>query len=198
MGTWRTGAALGAVLALGAVGLAAPAQAGGGSDSGRNVVETRDECDPESFDRALGPGICDPDFDGGVEFEELVEELTEDPADVLRKRNAKGWTFSRDEMDIERHEEIHVVNTGGEAHTFTELPRYGAGCVPDLNAFFVGLPGFPASSAVRPPAYCFVGPFERFNFVGPGESVDVGGLSRGTHRFECVIHPWMRTTVHVH
>jgi hypothetical protein len=33
--------------------------------------------------------------------------------------------------------------------------------------------------------------------VAPGGTITVMNLSPGTHLFECLIHPWMRTTVHV-
>ena len=31
----------------------------------------------------------------------------------------------------------------------------------------------------------------------PGAEEMVSGLSVGTHKFECAIHPWMQTTVEV-
>jgi hypothetical protein len=37
-----------------------------------------------------------------------------------------------------------------------------------------------------------VGPF---NGMGAGDTLGLGQLSPGTHLFECLIHPWMRTTV---
>lgn len=197
MGTWRTGLAVGAALALAPVVAAGPAAAsGGGGHSGHDhYIETEDRCDPETFNAAIGEEICDPGYDGGVEFEDLVEELDEKPAAVLRKRNAKGWRFSRDELRMDADETIHVENTGGEAHSFTKLPSYGAGCVPDLNVFFVGLPGFPSADHVPPECE---DPAVFATVIGPGQDLTVEGLDPGRHFFECLIHPWMRTTVHVH
>ena len=46
--------------------------------------------------------------------------------------------------------------------------------------------GTPAAVPVGPP-----------NFTPPGGEVDVPPLAKGTHKFQCLIHPWMQTTVKV-
>ena len=33
--------------------------------------------------------------------------------------------------------------------------------------------------------------------VLPGDSINTGALDTGTYRFQCLIHPWQRTTVTV-
>jgi hypothetical protein len=71
---------------------------------------------------------------------------------------------------------------GGETHTFTEVVNFGTGIVPLLNA---------ALPAGTPPAQPIGDP----RFVPAGGSLDLGTLAPGTHRFECLIHPWMRVTV---
>ena len=73
-----------------------------------------------------------------------------------------------------------VGNNGGEVHTFTEVANFGAGVVPPLNA---------ALPAGTPPAQ----PIGPFNGLAAGETVEFDRLSTGTHLFECLIHPWMRT-----
>jgi hypothetical protein len=59
---------------------------------------------------------------------------------------------------------------------------FGAGFVPELNAALP--PG-------TPPAQ----PIGDLGLIDAGESLQLGGLSAGNHRFECLIHPWMRTVV---
>jgi hypothetical protein len=59
---------------------------------------------------------------------------------------------------------------------------FGAGIVPDLNAIFAVVP---------PPAVPIGDP----RFMPAGTRVTISNLSRGTHKFMCLIHPWMRSTV---
>jgi len=59
---------------------------------------------------------------------------------------------------------------------------FGGGIIPPLNNALP--PG-------TPPAQ----PIGDLRFIGPGEQLDLSGLPAGTHRFECLIHPWMRTTI---
>jgi hypothetical protein len=71
-------------------------------------------------------------------------------------------------------------------HTFTEVEHFGGGIVPQLNA----LSGNPA-----PAAECLQ--------LKPDDFVPAGGTHRddvtemGTELYQCCIHPWMRTVVHV-
>lgn len=78
-----------------------------------------------------------------------------------------------------------ATNYGGEFHTFSEVPNFGAGCVPDLN-LPLGLDGPPVSDCSR----------QVFKDTGivPGATLTVAPLPVGTHLFECLIHPWMRAT----
>lgn len=59
---------------------------------------------------------------------------------------------------------------------------FGAGFVPALNAALP--PGTPPAE-----------PIGDLGFIAAGETLRLRGLSAGTHRFECLIHPWMRTVV---
>jgi hypothetical protein len=78
-------------------------------------------------------------------------------------------------------QQISAINNGGEFHTFTEVANFGAGIVPDLNAALP--PGTPPAA-----------PVGDFNGIGAGETLELDALATGTHLFECLIHPWMRTT----
>jgi hypothetical protein len=76
---------------------------------------------------------------------------------------------------------------GGEAHTFTEVADFGPGCVGFINDL-VGLSGAPAGDCDLIQA----------TMVSPQRpELTVSGLAVGEHYFECLIHPWMRTTVTV-
>jgi hypothetical protein len=80
------------------------------------------------------------------------------------------------------NQHLTLTNSGGEVHTFTEVANFGTGFVPPLNA---ALPvGTPPAQPVGP-----------LNALAAGATVELGQLSSGTHLFECLIHPWMRTVV---
>jgi hypothetical protein len=155
------------VLALAAV----PASAVAGDT---RKVFAMDRCEPDSFNAAIGPGTCVRN--GGVTFDNFVRRLN--PQDG----GHNAWRFSRHDVALTPGQRLSVSNTGGETHTFTEVVNFGAGFVPELNAALP--PG-------TPPAQ----PIGGLGFIDAGENLQLGGLSAGTHRFECLIHPWMRTVV---
>src|SRR3954452_23910915 len=76
---------------------------------------------------------------------------------------------------------IHFVNEGGEAHTFTMVPKFGNGCVDALNP----VPGPPAVDCAT------IVP------ILPGGTADITVGQAPTVLFQCMIHPWMRSTVDV-
>ncbi len=78
-------------------------------------------------------------------------------------------------------------NVGGETHSFSEVKAFGA--TPD--------PRFAVLNGALPPGTPFAEPVGDQRFTPAGARFDITGLSRGTHFFECLIHPWMRTTVTV-
>ena len=140
---------------------------------GRTIF-VMDRCEPDSFNAAIGPGTCIRN--GGVTFDKF-----------LRRNNPKdgghnAWRFSRHDVTLEPGEPLHLKNTGGETHTFTEVVDFGTGIVPLLNASLP--PG-------TPPAV----PIGDLRFIAAGQTAEIDGLPAGQHRFECLIHPWMRTVV---
>jgi hypothetical protein len=135
-------------------------------------VFAMDRCEPDSFNAAIGPGTCIRN--GGVTFENFLRRVN--PQDG----GHNAWRFSRHDVALRSGQSLRVTNTGGEVHTFTEVANFGAGIVPELNAALP--PGTPAAV-----------PIGALNFFGAGESLDLDPLPVGTHRFECLIHPWMRT-----
>jgi plastocyanin len=161
--------AVAAFAILGVFASAAPALA-----AGDRAVFVMDRCEPASFDAAIAPGSCIRN--GGVTFDKFARRLN--PKDG----GHNAWRFSRHDVTLKPGQALTAVSTGGETHTFTEVRNFGAGIVPPLNA---ALPaGTPAAQPIGPP-----------NFLPAGQNLQITGLAPGEHRFECLIHPWMRTVV---
>jgi plastocyanin len=150
------------------------ASAGAALANDDRTVFVMDRCEPDSFDAVIGAGTCVRN--GGVTFDKFARRLN--PKDG----GHNAWRYSRHDVTLEPGQTLTAINTGGETHTFTEVADFGAGIVPQLNA---ALPaGTPPAQPVGPP-----------NFLPAGQSVQVGSLAPGQHRFECLIHPWMRMVV---
>ena len=84
-----------------------------------------------------------------------------------------------------------IENVGGETHTFTPVAAFGGGFVAELN----GISGNPV-----PAPECLN--FGAISFIPAGgvEEGPTAGSSTmpvGISRFQCCIHPWMRTVVEV-
>ena len=144
-------------------------------EQGGLTVNMRDKCDPTTFN-AVFPGVCEGN--GNVTFAEFVAKLN--PTDF----GHNAWRFNPGGAHAKAGKTIKVLNRGGETHSFSEVVAFGAGFVPELNGP-LGLGPVPAV-VVGPP-----------NFVDAGDSVDIGGLTAGEHLFQCMIHPWMRSTITV-
>lgn len=158
-----------AAAALGPVLLLAPAA---GADQGGRSVRLEDRCDPATFTAA---GI-DCVGDGDVTLQEFVEELPEG--------GHHHWRFSRTDTRVDHGQALRLRNAGGETHSFTEVQNFGQGIVPPLNvAVPEDGPAVPVSGS-------------DLLFLPPGGTATVRP-GPGTHLYECLIHPWMRATVHV-
>jgi hypothetical protein len=158
---------IGCALAL----LALPAAALAGDT---RKVFVMDRCEPESFNAAIGPGTCIRN--GGVTFDKFARRLN--PQDG----GHNAWRFSPPHFGLRSGQTITAINSGGEFHTFTEVANFGTGIVPELNAALP--PGTPPAMRVG-----------AFNGIGAGETIELDPLLAGTHLFECLIHPWMRSVV---
>jgi plastocyanin len=179
---------LAAAAALVLAGLTSPAAAdGGGGDSG--VIRVQDRCDPATFNAAVGPGTCIPAPEGGVVWTKFLAALAANPAGVLAERESRGWRFHETDVTIRTGQDLVLVNSGGEVHTFTQVPQYGLGCVPPLNGFFVNLN--------QPPYAGDCDAAFATSAVLPGTTIHVKNLAKGSYKFECLVHPWMRTDVTV-
>lgn len=154
------------------------------ADHGRDnrTVKMRDDCDPATFNAVLGAGACVGD--GHTTFGEFFAALS--------NGGDHHWRFNPAMTGLKEGHGLKLVNRGGEGHTFTKVDSFDAGgCVPELNGP-LGLPG-------RDAAFC------RDVFADPAAVLPPGGhdsvaasmLTPGTNRFQCMIHPWMTTTVKV-
>jgi hypothetical protein len=150
----------------------------GVSDVAAERIRILDRCDPATFN-AAGPVLCNPNFDGGVTLDEFR---------VLLSPSAFGhpaWRFNAPYLAIEPNEKVRVTNRGGEDHTFTEVSAaFGGGRVDALNTP-LGLTALPECAANVAPA------------IHSGDTVQIKGLSEGTHYFICCIHPWMHAIIQV-
>lgn len=141
-----------------------------------------DECDPTTFNAALGPDFCHNVTLGA--FTTL--------SDLFAKAAAgtpdKNWDFEPDTLEVRKGTVLTVVDQGGEPHTFTEVSEFGGGFIPGLNNGQATVPecsgGFSNVAVAR-------------TRILQGSHTQIAGLSKGEHLFECCIHPWMRVKVNV-
>ena len=110
----------------------------------------------------------------------LAEAGTPDP----------GWDFEPDKLVIKKGTILSVVDQGGEPHTFTEVKEFGNGFIPGLNPMS-------ATSVIPECSGGFKNIAVARTRILQGSHLDITGLSKGKHLFECCIHPWMRMEVDV-
>jgi plastocyanin len=141
-------------------------------------VQILDDCDAETFNAVLGEGACVKD--GGVTFDEFIEQL-------ITMGEAPAWRFAPEHLKLNAGGTVTASNRGGEFHTFSEVAAFGGGCVAELNELL----------GLEPVPECAIEDIFETTGVPPGGSRTTGQLAGGTHRFQCLIHPWQRTTVQV-
>jgi hypothetical protein len=153
-----------------------------GAVQGDKLIRLLDDCEPVSFNAVLGDGTCIGN--GHTTFDEFIEELA-------ATQDVHKWRNQPSNMQINVGRSTLVENRGGEVHTFTPVAEFGGGFIPDLN----GISGnpVPAPECLNFAAMVFIpaGGTEE----GPTAGAD---LSVGAHKFQCCIHPWMRTVIEVH
>jgi plastocyanin len=141
-----------------------------------------DECDPATFNAALGPDFCKNVALGfATTFADLFIEAAAGAPDP-------AWDFEPDRVTIKKGTPLIVVDQGGEPHTFTEVAKFGGGFIVPLNGGQAVVPecaaGFKDVAVAR-------------TRILQGSHLQVTGLSKGEHLFQCCIHPWMHVTVDV-
>jgi plastocyanin len=142
-----------------------------------------DECDPTTFNAALGADFCKNVTLGAftvlTDLFKKAKSGTPDP----------NWDFEPDVLRIKKGTPLVVTDQGGEPHTFTEVEHFGGGFIPDLNA--------PGQNVVS----VFEGGFANLGVartrILQGSQQLITGLGKGEHLFQCCIHPWMRVKVEV-
>jgi len=164
----------------------------------RKAVMLRDDCDPASFNAAVGPGTCVGD--GRTTYAEFIAQLTKHQAAPL-------WRFTPAATALPIGKMLDLVNPGGETHTFTKVAEFGGGFVIPLNILSgnpVPRPECTTGKVVIPGVMLEPQPEGPGNiFVEPGTSED--GPAAGSAilpqqqrvKFQCCIHPWMRAEVKV-
>jgi hypothetical protein len=156
--------------------------AGAGAVAGDKKIRLLDDCEPTTFNAVLGDGACIGN--GNTTFAEFIEELEE-------TQDAHEWRNQPSAMKLTIGRSTSIENRGGEVHTFTPVANFGGGFVNELN----GISGnpVPAPECLNFGALVFIpaGATE----AGPTAGSD--DLPVGSHKFQCCIHPWMRTIIDV-
>lgn len=142
-------------------------------DTGGRRVLMLDQCDPDSFNAAIGPGTC-IDRNGGVTFQTFISLLQ-------RHQIVNSWRFSPDTIHVPRELTLPIANAGGEVHTFTEVEEFGGGIVADLNNLSGNPVPAPECLALTPS-----------DFIAPGGQTTQTFEPGETDKYQCCIHPWMR------
>jgi plastocyanin len=139
-------------------------------------VSVQDDCDPASFNAALGAGACTRQ--GNTTLSQFNTELN-------ATQQVAAWRFVPSNFTISVGQSIAAKNDGGEMHTFTEVAQYGGGIVPALNNA--------SGNTVEAPECANL---TSADFIAPGATFTTDPeTSSGTELYQCCIHPWMRARV---
>jgi len=161
----------------------AGAQGNGNSGNIAQVIAL-DECDPTTFNAVAGADFC----------KNIALGYSTTLADLFAGAEAgmpdPGWDFEPDTLTINQGTVLSVVDQGGEPHTFTEVQAFGNGFLPPLN------PGS-ATTVIPECSGGFKNVAVARTRILQGSHLDITGLSKGKHLFQCCIHPWMRIEVDV-
>jgi hypothetical protein len=168
-----------ALAAMAMLSLTTPA----GAVQGDKKIRLLDDCEPVSFNAVLGDGACIGN--GHTTFAEFIEELEE-------TQDAHKWRNQPSNMQVNVGRPTLIENRGGEVHTFTAVAEFGGGFVNELN----GISGNPVPA---PECLNFGGiVFIPAGATEEGPTAGSSDLPVGAHKFQCCIHPWMRTIIEVH
>ena len=153
-----------------------------GAIQGEKKIRLLDDCEPISFAEVFGPGICTGD--GKTTAQEFLAELE-------ATQDAHKWRNQPSNMLLNVGRSTLIENRGHEAHTFTQVADFGGGFITDLNVLS-GNPE-PAPECLNIPGLVFIPAGATEEGPTAGEDLPVG-----SHKFQCCIHPWMRTIIEVH
>lgn len=141
-------------------------------------VSIQDDCDPASFNAALGVGACSRQ--GATTFAQFNSELT-------ANHEVAAWRFVPSTLTVKVGQRLTEMNNGGEVHTFTEVAQFGGGIVPGLNQA--------SGNTVEAPE-CQQLTASDMLAAGATHTGDVE-TTAGVEHYQCCIHPWMRANVTV-
>jgi plastocyanin len=144
-------------------------------------VVALDECDPTTFNAALGPDFCKNVTLG---YFTVLSDLF---AKAAAGTPDPGWDFEPDVVHMKQGTILSVVDQGGEPHTFTEVKEFGGGFIPPLNG--------PGETVVPECSNGFANVAVARTRILQGSQLQIANLSKGEHYFQCCIHPWMRVKV---
>lgn len=149
---------------------------------GDKKIRLLDDCEPTTFNAVLGDGACIGN--GHTTFEEFIAELE-------ATQDAHKWRNQPSQMHLNVGRPTLIENVGGETHTFTPVAAFGGGFVNELN----GISGnpVPAPECLNFGSIVFI----PAGGVEEGPTAGSSDLPVGISRFQCCIHPWMRTVVEV-
>jgi hypothetical protein len=158
--------------------------------SNPTVIRMQGPCDPASFNAAVGPGTCIGN--GTITFDHFVKELT-------LTQKAGSWLFSPANGELAPGTVLSLENRAGEVHTFTKVKEFGGGFIGFLNQLS-GTPVPAPECASVAMGVLIPKPESPSNVFVEAETTEVGPTAGGailpsgtTTKFQCCIHPWMRT-----
>ena len=186
MNTWKLGGKLAIALTplVAAIVLAAT--------SNPLVVRMQGPCDPATFNAAFGPRTCIGN--GTITLAHFIAELT-------NAQKVGSWLFDPTSSVVDSGTVLSLENRGGETHTFTKVKNFGGGFIPLLNTLS-GNPVPAPECATATVGGLVPKPESPSNIFVEAETTEIGPTAGGTilpsgttTKFQCCIHPWMRTEV---
>ena len=133
---------------------------------------------------------------GSTTFGDLIADLTDD-------HFVATWRFDPRRGPVESGRSLELKNRGGETHTFTRVANFGGGFVAPLNALSNNPTPAPECATGSAPNNLVPRPPSATNiFVSASSEVDgptagSSALPAGVTKWQCCIHPWMRSTITV-
>ncbi|HET7230361.1 MAG TPA: plastocyanin/azurin family copper-binding protein [Longimicrobium sp.] len=146
------------------------------------TIGMEDNCDPATFNATLGAGTCLHASSGAG------MTLASFNAELAASHRVADWYIDPERMTVAEGANFSVVNAGGETHTYTEVEEFGGGVVPALNQ---------ASGNTTVAPECANQATFNASIVASGQTRQHTFDERGTEKYQCCIHPWMRQTVTV-
>jgi len=141
-------------------------------------VSVQDQCDPASFNAALGAGTCSKQ--GNMTFAQFNSELS-------ATQQVAAWRYVPQSLSVRVGQTITATNDGGEVHSFTRVAQFGGGIVPALNQAS-------GNTVVAPECQQLT----NVDLIASGATFTaITQTTAGTNYYQCCIHPWMRATVTV-